>query len=435
MVNYSLTIRRIANTYYNLGLERAKYRDLSGAAELLKKALRFNKYQTDARNLLGLIYYEMGEVGDALIQWVISLNLQPSANRADYYLDNIQRNKVSLEICSQQVKKFNQALYQAQHGGEDLAILQLNRIIEETPHFVKAHILLALLYMQKEDNVRAGRSLYKVLRIDRNNPKALVLMHEVKKRTGKAEVERNKLKNAFSHRQMEDDDVILPEVKKQATAGQMVLYMCAGFILSLLAFVIIILPSVRREINVNNNQDIVDISGELSEKTARLNDLEESYASLQSQFNDVSTRLNAYEQENADFLSLYQKLNSITAAYTDGDIVQAANDYLSIDPAGVTEEPMSSMYNEVMRYMQSEGWQRVCELGTQSWNGGDMTQAEAYYNLSLQLRPDEPETMFLLGRLYQSQNRTEEANALFDKIVGEHPESSYAERAQTARGY
>ena len=211
--------------------------------------------------------------------------------------------------------------------------------------------------------------------------------------------------------------------------------MCAGFILSLLAFVIIILPSVRREINVNNNQDIVDISGELSEKTARLNDLEESYASLQSQFNDVSTRLNAYEQENADFLSLYQKLNSITAAYTGGDIVQAANDYLSIDPAGVTEEPMSSMYNEVMRYMQSEGWQRVCELGTQSWNGGDMTQAEAYYNLSLQLRPDEPETMFLLGRLYQSQSRTEEANALFDKIVGEHPESSYAERAQTARGY
>ena len=114
---------------------------------------------------------------------------------------------------------------------------------------------------------------------------------------------------------------------------------------------------------------------------------------------------------------------------------QAANDYLTIDAASVTEEPMSSMYNEVMRYMQSEGWQRVCELGTQAWNGGDMAQAEAYYNLSLQLRPEEPETMFLLGRLYQSQDRIEEANALFDRIVGEHPESPYAQRAQTARGY
>ena len=57
---------------YNLGLEKAQIRDLTGAAEALKKSLHFNKYQTDARNLLGLIYYEMGEVSEAIVQWVIS---------------------------------------------------------------------------------------------------------------------------------------------------------------------------------------------------------------------------------------------------------------------------------------------------------------------------------------------------------------------------
>ena len=50
--------QQIANSFYNLGLEKAKVRDLSGAAASLKKSLHFNKYQTDARNLLGLIYYE-----------------------------------------------------------------------------------------------------------------------------------------------------------------------------------------------------------------------------------------------------------------------------------------------------------------------------------------------------------------------------------------
>ena len=65
--------RQIANSYYNLGLEKAKVRDLSGAAQCLKKSLHFSKYQTDARNLLGLIYYENGEVADALVQWVISV--------------------------------------------------------------------------------------------------------------------------------------------------------------------------------------------------------------------------------------------------------------------------------------------------------------------------------------------------------------------------
>ena len=54
-------VRRISNTYYNMGLEKAKVRDLSGAVVILKKSLQFNKKNTDARNLLGLVYYEMGE--------------------------------------------------------------------------------------------------------------------------------------------------------------------------------------------------------------------------------------------------------------------------------------------------------------------------------------------------------------------------------------
>ena len=113
-------------------------RDLSGAALYLKRALQFNKYHTDARNLLGLIFYEMGETSDALTQWVISINLQPDGNRADYYLDEVQRKPGQLEIASQMVKKFNQALFYAQNDSDDLAVLQLKRIVDEKPNFVKS---------------------------------------------------------------------------------------------------------------------------------------------------------------------------------------------------------------------------------------------------------------------------------------------------------
>ena len=61
-------IQLAANSFYNRGLELAKERDLSGAAGYLKRALELNKYHTDARNLLGLIFYEMGETSDALVQ-------------------------------------------------------------------------------------------------------------------------------------------------------------------------------------------------------------------------------------------------------------------------------------------------------------------------------------------------------------------------------
>ena len=52
----------LSNSFYNLALSQAKVRDLSGAIVSLKQSLQFNKLNTSARNLLGLIYYEEGEI-------------------------------------------------------------------------------------------------------------------------------------------------------------------------------------------------------------------------------------------------------------------------------------------------------------------------------------------------------------------------------------
>ena len=54
----SLSVR-----YYNQGLDKAEIRDLSGAIDLLRRSLKFNKLNIEARNLLGLVYFETGRSG------------------------------------------------------------------------------------------------------------------------------------------------------------------------------------------------------------------------------------------------------------------------------------------------------------------------------------------------------------------------------------
>ena len=51
----------LSNLYYNQGLEKAEIRDLSGAIDMLQRSLKFNKLNIQARNLLGLVYFETGE--------------------------------------------------------------------------------------------------------------------------------------------------------------------------------------------------------------------------------------------------------------------------------------------------------------------------------------------------------------------------------------
>ena len=330
-IDYGRKNQQIANSFYNLGLEKAKIRDLSGAAQCLKKSLHFNKFQTDARNLLGLIYYENGEVADALVQWVISLNLQPEGNLADHYLDEIQRKPGQLERESQNVKTFNQALWHAQNGSDDLAILQLARVVESNPHFVKAHLLLALLYMSREDYNKAGRSLYKILQIDKSNQKALYYMSIVKQNTGRADAEKRKMVKAFSHRQMEDDDVIIPNSYKESTGLSTILHIIIGLFLGVAVFFVLILPARTKALNSEKNQEIIAYSQKLGNANQQYDMLKSEYDKLDAQAKEVQSRLDELTNGNTSVMAQYQGLIWILQNYRTGDMVTAAKSFAVSD--------------------------------------------------------------------------------------------------------
>ena len=82
--------------WYNDGLRKAKIRDLTGAENSLKKSIQFDKYNKDARNLLGLVYYGRGDVTRALVVWTVSLKLVPADNIASDYIDEFKSSRGDL---------------------------------------------------------------------------------------------------------------------------------------------------------------------------------------------------------------------------------------------------------------------------------------------------------------------------------------------------
>ena len=149
----------MSNALYNDGLERAKVRDLSGAVQSLRKSLRYDKGNIPARNLLGLVYFEMGEAVDALSEWVISRSLQPKGNLAEHYLEEIQSNRSRLSTINQTIKKYNMALNYCQQDSLDLAVIQLKKVVSMNSRFVQARQLLALLYLKNQELDKAKKEL------------------------------------------------------------------------------------------------------------------------------------------------------------------------------------------------------------------------------------------------------------------------------------
>lgn len=183
-------IARLANRYYNEGLSRAKVRDLSGAAEALERCLSIDKRNIPARNLLGLVFYEMGETVDALAEWVVSTNYLPHDNPAEAYVASLQNNRTELDTASQAIHKFNVALDHARQGNTDLAMIQLQWVLDKHPKMIKAHELMALLYIWEDENSKARKELDAALKIDRGSIFCRHLQQELES-AAKSESSRN----------------------------------------------------------------------------------------------------------------------------------------------------------------------------------------------------------------------------------------------------
>ena len=428
-------IQLAANSFYNRGLELAKERDLSGAAGYLKRALELNKYHTDARNLLGLIFYEMGETSDALVQWVISVNLQPEENRADHYLDEVQRKPGQLEIASQTIKKFNQALVYAQNGSDDLAVLQLKRVVEERPNYVKARLLLAVLYMQHEDFAKAGRSLYKVLQIDKNNKKASRYMEYVKSRTGKADVERRKMKNAFSHRQMQDDDVILPPTYKENTGWQSIINIGIGLILGAVMIFFLVIPARERSLNYEHNQEMLSYTDRLNLANQELAELENELSQYRQQNEEAQAQIAEMQGNSNSVLAQYSTVAEILQAYRNEDFRTAVQLYIDMDASLITDENMLNIFAGIQADMTANAPAELEAMAAEAEAAGDHELALHYYESYMAINDRNPQIIYNMAMIYQAMGDTETADQLFGQVIMNFSDSELAAQAQEQRGY
>ena len=136
----------MSNMLYNDGLAKANVRDISGAITSLNESLKYNKRNIDARNLLGLCYFERGEVVPALSEWIISKNYESKKNIADEYINFLQSNPSRLDTINQTIKKYNQALNFCYQNSQDLAMVQLKKVLSINKNLISGYQLLALLY-------------------------------------------------------------------------------------------------------------------------------------------------------------------------------------------------------------------------------------------------------------------------------------------------
>lgn len=267
----------LSKFYYNQGLEKASIRDLSGAINCLKQSLTYDKRNIQARNLLGLVYFETGEVVAALSEWVISKNLKPTKNLANEYINRLQANSNKLDAINETIRKYNNALALCREGHEDMAAIQLRKILTQNSKLIKGYHLLALIQMKDHEWSKARRTLRKAARIDKTNTTTLRFLREVDEQTGVTTRLEKQKKGLFQGKNASvgNEDgieslVVQPPAYRENSRASLFITLMLGVAAGALAFWFLAVPAIKQGIYREANQQIVKYSESLSSQGAEL---------------------------------------------------------------------------------------------------------------------------------------------------------------------
>lgn len=421
-------VKRVSNSYYNDGLQKASVRNLSGAIISLKASLKFNKENVNARNLLGLIYYEMGEVVSALGEWIISSSYQSEDNVANRYIDAIRHNRSALDTANQTIKKYNQALLYCKQDSRDLAIIQLKKVLSLNPKLVKAHQLLALLYIQEEKYDQAKKTLRSAGKIDTDNTTTLRYLKEVNIRLREGSSKKKKSDDLISY-QSGNEMIIMPKRFQETSIGATLLYVFIGLLVGAAVTAFLIVPGVKNRIRSQMQQQSLEASDMISENGKTISELEEQIAALESDLDEANNNNEWVEIQTRS----YEALLAAYIANGGGDVLTAGNQLALVDVSHLSETA-TNLYNDLNTEINESYLSQLYDQGYSDYSNGNYESAieklKAVCDKDMNYR--EGMAVYYLAQSYRKNGEDNVAKTYYQYVIDHYPNT---ESAKTAENY
>ena len=427
-------IDALSNFYYNQGLEKAQIRDLSGAITCLKRSLKMNKMNIQARNLLGLVYFETGEVVAALSEWVISKNMMPEGNLASAYIDKLQKNTNRLDMINTSIKKYNQCLEYCRNGNPDMAKMQLKKVLTNNPKLIKGYHLLALIYIHEGEYEKARKQLKAAAKIDKTNTTTLRFLREIEEQTGRAtnldsrfkmrEKEEEKQNGSIVYKSGNDTIIQPPEYKEKSITNTLV-NLLLGLLVGAAALWFLIVPAKTQKINQEANKKVVEYSGKMATISAELARMQEEMEASTESVNTAQTQI----QEAGEKVAAYENLIKAWQAHQEGNSDTAANAIEGVNAELLSVEA-KSMYDSIMKSVGSTVRKKYVNEASAAVESGDYDTAIVNLEKALNIGKQDKNTMFQLAQAYDKKGDKENANQWYQKIIDEFPGTKAASDAK-----
>ena len=377
----------------------------------------------------------------ALSEWVISKNLRPKKNIADDYIDMIQTNQNRLDTINQTIKKYNQALTYCNQDSLDLAVIQLKKVLSLNPKFIRAHQLLALLYINNEDWEKAKRELTKCKEIDTNNIATQRYLKEVDEMlmpedgVKQSSRKRHKTEEAVKY-QSGNETIIQPVNIREGKGVTSLLNLGIGIIIGIAIAVFLILPARIQASRANIDEELRKVSEMSDAKTATIDELQLQVNELTKANGDLQQNLEAYLGTDGKLRSVESLLKAADAYLTNPEEITVVADYLEEIAPGENEdaadnsESFESLYNTLLALIGPRVSQAYYNDGYEAFRQENYEDAIPNLEKAFKYDAANGDALYNLANSYYRTGEEEKAGAAYRQVIELFPGTEKARRSE-----
>ncbi len=423
-----------SNSLYNKAINSVNSNDLYNSIEYLNKSIYFNKNNYNARNLLGLIYFEVGQVGEAIKQWNTSRIIKVEDNLANVYINDLKKEPKQIEEFNNYIEIYNQALIYIEQKNDDMAVIQLKKAIEINPKFVDALNLLTFCYLIQNKKKEAEDLIIKVLNIDYNNQTALHYYRELfpdkQRPDAPAPVIINKVEAKTSYSQSGSYTRLTPEDNKKKFGNNFHIAEIISFVIGGICVFVLMKTLINPGIINEKEMKIEELQNTIkkSEKTYKKNilELEEKVGFLQSENSKIHSENNELKKQTSE-IEVTEIIQSAFDLNKKGKSEDAAYMLNSVDSENLSPEVKEKYENAKSKVYKEAGrktYSQAIKLFNQKNYADAKNMFEKSFIYSLSDSPYLADATYYLARIAEINQENELALTYYQTILDKYPNSN-----------
>lgn len=346
-------------------------------------------------------------------------------------IEKFTQNNVVSEKIINSVKSYNKAIEYLKTGSEDIAIIELKRVVSINPDFYEAVNLLGLCYAYTNQMDKAEDLFDKVAKGENNSIKAVEYLNYIgvgdnnfsKKniKTKPVNKPNNELKKEpvkkgnYADENVQSEYLIFKKIgmllNKPSVAG----ILSFISVLCLIVSIVLFISSTKGTEKVNTTAEpAID-----TQSTAAYDSVVEENKSLTKQLEAANVKLKQNE--------LATSITQVSVLYGQRKYVSAADLLLSL-PVNDLSADLKTKYDDIKGDVLLKAANQLTNEGYTLYNSKKYSEAinklEKVFTLGDKWTFSD-QTLYILGKSYVQVNELQKGVEAFQKLIDEYPKSAY----------